>query len=80
MPEPVWRLYALAQALTGGVSTLLEWDADIPAYPELLAELGKARAVLRGEFPQVGVQASAGTAPAPIGFHLERQLDPAAQT
>jgi uncharacterized protein (UPF0276 family) len=42
--EPVWALYALAQARTGGVSTLLEWDANIPPYEELLAELGKARA------------------------------------
>ena len=42
--EPVWALYAEAQRLTGGVSTLLEWDANIPPYEELLAELGKARA------------------------------------
>jgi uncharacterized protein (UPF0276 family) len=42
--EPVWALYALAQRLTGGVSTLLEWDANIPPYEELLAELAKARA------------------------------------
>jgi uncharacterized protein len=41
--EPVWRLYAQAQALTGGVSTLLEWDSDIPPYEALLAELGKAK-------------------------------------
>lgn len=50
VPEPVWRLFALAQELTGGVSTLLEWDANIPSYPELLAELDKARATgQRGE-------------------------------
>jgi uncharacterized protein (UPF0276 family) len=41
---PVWALYAQAQARTGGVSTLLEWDANIPPYEELLAELGKAKA------------------------------------
>ncbi|MFL6845463.1 MAG: DUF692 domain-containing protein [Allosphingosinicella sp.] len=41
--EPVWKLYALAQRLTGGVSTLLEWDSDIPPYEELLAELAKAK-------------------------------------
>jgi len=41
---PVWELYAQAQARTGGVSTLLEWDAKIPPYEELLAELGKAKA------------------------------------
>jgi uncharacterized protein (UPF0276 family) len=43
--EPVWDLYALAVARTGGVSTLLEWDADIPSWEELVAELGKARLV-----------------------------------
>ena len=43
VPDPVWRLYALAQQLTGGVSTLLEWDAQIPSYSALLAELEKAR-------------------------------------
>ena len=41
---PVWELYAQAQARTGGVSTLLEWDANIPPYEELLAELAKAKA------------------------------------
>ncbi|HEV7661717.1 MAG TPA: DUF692 domain-containing protein [Allosphingosinicella sp.] len=41
--EPVWALYALAMRRTGGVSTLLEWDAEIPPYGELLAELAKAR-------------------------------------
>jgi uncharacterized protein (UPF0276 family) len=41
---PVWALYRQAQARTGGVSTLLEWDANIPPYEELLAELAKARA------------------------------------
>ena len=41
--EPVWDLYALACRRTGGVSTLLEWDSNIPPYQELLAELAKAR-------------------------------------
>jgi uncharacterized protein (UPF0276 family) len=77
VPTEVWRLYALAQQLTGGVSTLLEWDANIPPYPELLAELGKARAALRGQLPQVGIHASAGALPTPIDFHLDRQFDPA---
>jgi len=42
--EPVWALYAQAQRRTGGVSTLLEWDANIPPYEDLLAELAKAKA------------------------------------
>ncbi|MEA3017490.1 MAG: uncharacterized protein QOI38_2212 [Sphingomonadales bacterium] len=41
--DEVWPLYALAQERTGGVSTLLEWDADIPLWDEMLAELAKAK-------------------------------------
>ncbi|MBI1321023.1 MAG: DUF692 family protein [Candidatus Hydrogenedens sp.] len=41
--DPVWALYRLAHRLTGGVSTLLEWDADIPPFPVLHAEVLKAR-------------------------------------
>ncbi|WP_081284657.1 DUF692 domain-containing protein [Chromobacterium subtsugae] len=52
VPERVWQLYLLAQRLCGGVSTLLEWDADIPPYPELLAELDKARRLLAEYAPQ----------------------------
>ncbi|HYG30574.1 MAG TPA: DUF692 domain-containing protein [Allosphingosinicella sp.] len=42
--DEVWPLYALAQQRTGGVSTLLEWDADIPPWEGMLAELAKATA------------------------------------
>jgi len=41
--DPVWELYRLAHQLTGGVSTLLEWDASIPEFPVLHAEVLKAR-------------------------------------
>lgn len=61
VPTPVWHLYRLAQELTGGVSTLLEWDANIPEYPELLAELAVARAVMQGDIPEVPI-AGAGQA------------------
>ena len=44
-PE-VWELYRLAWARTGGASTLLEWDGDIPSFAdchtELLKEIGRA--------------------------------------
>ena len=72
VPAPVWELYRLAQELTGGVSTLLEWDANIPDFPELVAELRKAEAVLRGENPGAPVRKS-GAASAvsnPVGFQL----------
>lgn len=41
--DVVWQLYRRAYALTEGVSTLLEWDARIPPFPELLAEAQRAR-------------------------------------
>ncbi len=41
--DPVWDLYRMAHELTGGVSTLLEWDANIPPFDVLHAEVLKAK-------------------------------------
>ncbi|SHE93014.1 MNIO family bufferin maturase [Streptoalloteichus hindustanus] len=41
--DPVWRLYRTAVRLTGGVSTLVEWDDQVPLFPVLEAELATAR-------------------------------------
>jgi uncharacterized protein (UPF0276 family) len=41
--DPVWRLYQLAHRLSGGRSTLLEWDEKIPAFPAVHREVLKAR-------------------------------------
>jgi uncharacterized protein len=41
--DPVWELYRTAHQLTGGVSTLLEWDASIPPFPVVHAEVLKAK-------------------------------------
>jgi uncharacterized protein (UPF0276 family) len=43
--EPVLDLYRQTIALTGPVSTLIEWDDEIPELPVLLAEAGRARQV-----------------------------------
>jgi uncharacterized protein (UPF0276 family) len=43
LPE-VWELYRRATARTGNVSTLYEWDEDIPSFEVLHAEAMKARA------------------------------------
>ncbi len=48
--DPVWKLYRLAHELTGGVSTLLEWDAKIPPFPEVHAEVLKARRHLAADW------------------------------
>ena len=42
--DPVWNLFRLAQERTNGVSTLLEWDANIPAFPVVHQEVLKAKA------------------------------------
>lgn len=41
--DAVWELYQKLIRKTGAISTLLEWDANIPAFPELMQELDKAR-------------------------------------
>ncbi len=68
--HPVWELYRLAHELTGGASTLLEWDAKIPPFPVVHAEVLKARDHMQAELPGFGVDddAAAGEPPASIGI------------
>lgn len=56
--DPVWQLYKLAHKLTGGVSTLLEWDADIPPFEVLHAEVLKARHHMDEQLEPVGASAA----------------------
>jgi len=44
--DRVWELYRRAIDRCGRVSTLLEWDASIPPFPELHAEVLKAKSLL----------------------------------
>jgi uncharacterized protein (UPF0276 family) len=64
--DPVWELYRLAHELTGGVSTLLEWDAKIPAFPVVHAEVLKAKQYMTQQLggPSFGSDAVAQRAPA----------------
>jgi uncharacterized protein (UPF0276 family) len=55
--DPVWDLYRRSVARTGRVATLLEWDADIPAFEVVHGEAQKARA-FRGEEKAVAAAAS----------------------
>jgi uncharacterized protein (UPF0276 family) len=75
--DPVWELYRLAHQLTGGAATLLEWDARIPEFPVVHAEVLKAKQYMRGEFQfAVPTQPSAHTSetvPHPI-VHAGREL------
>jgi len=47
VPNPVWRLYREALRRFGPVSTLVEWDDQIPSFEELLAEADRAREIER---------------------------------
>jgi uncharacterized protein (UPF0276 family) len=40
--DDVWALYEYTLARFGPLPTLIEWDTDIPALPELLAEARRA--------------------------------------
>ncbi len=42
--EPVWELYCLAVRRFGQVSTLIEWDDQVPEFEVLCAEAERARA------------------------------------
>jgi uncharacterized protein (UPF0276 family) len=50
--DPVWELYRLAHQLTGGAATLLEWDARIPEFPVVHAEVLKSRQYMTAELPE----------------------------
>ena len=48
VPDAVWPLYARVWERCGPVATMVEWDASIPAFEVVAAELGKARRVREG--------------------------------
>jgi uncharacterized protein (UPF0276 family) len=71
--DPVWELYRLAHRLTGGASTLLEWDAKIPAFPVVHAEVLKARAYMTaalGAAPAAAPPGPRGQGPASVPHPL----------
>jgi uncharacterized protein (UPF0276 family) len=72
--DPVWKLYRLAHELTAGASTLLEWDAKIPPFPVLHAEVLKAKQHIGAELP--GARVAAPNArqdiPAPAASETKR--------
>jgi uncharacterized protein (UPF0276 family) len=44
IPE-VWDLYREALRRWGHIATLIEWDEDIPEFPELMEEFGRAKEI-----------------------------------
>ena len=71
VPARVWELYGLAQELTGGVSTLLEWDANIRTSPIWSRNCARPRrrcgVRTRRACPQVGAVFAVSN---PVGFQL----------
>jgi uncharacterized protein len=66
--DEVWSLYEAALRTTGPVSTLIEWDDQIPEFHELATEAARARAILRrveGERERERSARGAGARPAP---------------
>ncbi len=49
--DPVWALYARTVAAGGPKPTLIEWDTDVPDWPVLAEEAGRASAVLERAAP-----------------------------
>ena len=45
-PDPVWAIYRKALERFGPVSTLIEWDENIPEFSKLTEEAAKARLIL----------------------------------
>ncbi len=54
VPDPVWRLYERALARFGPVSTLIEWDTDVPPFTAVVAESERAASIARARFGAVG--------------------------
>jgi uncharacterized protein (UPF0276 family) len=73
--DAVWELYAHAVRRFGAVSTLVEWDAEIPPLARLCEEVDRARQVARAATagPHGGRIAEPGRSPA-----LARVADPRA--
>lgn len=44
--DPVWALYEYTIERAGAVPTLIEWDNDVPDWPELASEAARAASVL----------------------------------
>jgi uncharacterized protein (UPF0276 family) len=77
-PE-VWDLFRLAWTRTGGASTLLEWDGNIPSLGECHAELLKAEAYMTGAGAAAPDASVDGDGPEslsnPVGFLVPRVMD-----
>ena len=75
VPAQVWELYKIVHELTGGVSTLLEWDANIPDFPDLVRELELAKSVIHGISPDTPLLSSKrDTVSNPVAHQLTKEF------
>lgn len=58
VPGPVWDLYRRAIARCGSISTLVEWDQDIPPWDRLVSEAELAAQVRRESVGQAAAETS----------------------
>ncbi len=64
--DSVWELYRLACRYCAGVSTLLEWDARIPTFDEVHAEVLKARQFVEADLEPMQRTATSMAAPVAV--------------
>ena len=60
--DGVWELFRLAWQRTGGASTLLEWDGDVPRFEQVHGEVLRARSFMAGAFDRSRLTGSAPAA------------------
>lgn len=70
--HPVWELYARAHQLSGGRSTIYEWDENVPAWDVLHAEALKAKAYQTQAEAGLAAPAQTPTAPEAEVHHAAR--------
>jgi uncharacterized protein (UPF0276 family) len=73
IPDSVWCLYRKALERFGAVSTLVEWDEDVPELSTVLAEADKARCIEREVLRTPEVQAFEASNRLRVGSGSSRQ-------
>lgn len=73
--EGVWELFRLAWQRTGGASTLLEWDGEVPAFERVHAEVLRAREFMAGELDHARLDAALRRAPSAAAEGLSTPVD-----
>lgn len=69
--QEVWKLYSLAWQRTGGTTTLLEWDGNIPDFETCFNELQKAKKYWSSNVPteiEIPTTSSKSSVSNPVDF------------